>query len=138
MSSPPADSTATQLAALVRDGAVSAAELVDAALARIDQLDGRIGAFLTVAAESARQAAVAADRAVRRGAGAGSLHGVPVAVKDLEWTEGIRTTYGSRAFEGFVPAEDAIGVARLRAAGAIVIGKTNTPEFGLLGETRNL
>ena len=138
MSSPRADSTATALAAQVRAGEVSAEEALEAALARIEERDDRIGAFLTVAAESARREAAAADRAVRDGAELGPLHGVPVAIKDLEWTAGIRTTYGSRAFEAFVPREDAIGVARLRAAGAIVIGKTNTPEFGLIGETRNL
>jgi Asp-tRNA(Asn)/Glu-tRNA(Gln) amidotransferase A subunit family amidase len=122
----------------VRRRAVSAVEGVDAALERIDRLDPGIGAFVTVAADSARRGAAAADRAVAAGAEPGPLHGVPIAVKDLEWTEGIRTTYGSEAFADFVPPEDAIHVARLRAAGAIVVGKTNTPELGLLGETRNL
>jgi aspartyl-tRNA(Asn)/glutamyl-tRNA(Gln) amidotransferase subunit A len=122
----------------VRRGAVSAVEAVDAALERIDRLDPGIGAFLTVSADSARREAAAADRAVAAGAEPGPLHGVPIAVKDLEWTEGIRTTYGSEAFADFVPREDAIHVERLRAAGAIVVGKTNTPELGLLGETRNL
>jgi aspartyl-tRNA(Asn)/glutamyl-tRNA(Gln) amidotransferase subunit A len=122
----------------VRQGAVSAVEAVEAALERIERLDPRIGAFVTVAADSARREAAAADRAVARGAEPGPLHGVPIAVKDLEWTEGIRTTYGSQAFADFVAPEDAIHVARLRAAGAIVVGKANTPELGLLGETRNL
>jgi Asp-tRNA(Asn)/Glu-tRNA(Gln) amidotransferase A subunit family amidase len=138
MSSRPADVTATGLASLIRRSELSAVEAVDDALARIEHSDPRIGAFLTVAADAARRGAAAADRALRNGAPVGPLHGVPVAVKDLEWTAGIRTTYGSRAFESFVPNEDAIDVARLRAAGAIVIGKTNTPEFGLIGETRNL
>jgi Asp-tRNA(Asn)/Glu-tRNA(Gln) amidotransferase A subunit family amidase len=128
---------ASALARMVRDGELSAIEVVDAALERIDALDGRVGAFVTVAAQSARDEARAADRAVRAGSATGPLHGVPFAVKDLEWTAGIRTTMGSRAFERFVPDQDAIMVARLRAAGAIVVGKTNTPEFGLLGETRN-
>ena len=134
----PADATATELAALIRDREVSSVEAVESALERIEHVDGRIGAFLTVAADAARRKAQAADRAISDGVTPGPLHGVPVAIKDLECTRGLRTTYGSRAFEDLVPAEDAISVERLRAAGAIVIGKTNTPEFGLLGETRNL
>jgi len=122
----------------VRRRTVSAVEAVEAALERIERLDPRIGAFVTVAADSARREAAAADRAVANGAEPGPLHGVPIAVKDLEWTAGIRTTYGSQAFADFVAPEDAIHVARLRAAGAIVVGKANTPELGLLGETRNL
>jgi amidase len=134
----PAGASAIELAALIRDREVSAAEAVESALERIELHDGPIGAFLTVGAEAARLEAAAADRALRDGVVPGPLHGVPVAVKDLECTRGLRTTYGSRAFESFVPDEDAISVERLRAAGAIVIGKTNTPEFGLLGETRNV
>ena len=141
MSSRPADETAAtsaiELARLIREGELSAAEAVDAALERIEAVDGGLGAFVTVAAEQAREQARAADRAGRDG-DLGPLHGVPVAVKDLEWTAGIRTTYGSAAFADFVPDEDAVMVQRLRAAGAIVVGKTNTPEFGLIGETRNL
>lgn len=132
------DRSAVELAQLVRERVASASELVDAALERIAQVDDRVGAFLTVAAEDARRAAADADRALHGGRPVGPLHGVPFGVKDLEWTAGIRTTLGLRARDNFVPDEDAIVVARLRAAGAIVVGKTNTPELGLLGETRNV
>lgn len=142
MSSPRADgpeaASALELAGLIRAGELSAAEAVGGALERIAARDGALGAFVTVAADGARAQAEAADRALLEGGTVGPLHGVPLAIKDLEWTAGIRTTYGSRAFADFVPEQDAILVARLRAAGAIVVGKTNTPEFGLLGETRNL
>ena len=83
--------------------------------------------------ESAR----AAEQAVVRGDELGPLHGLPISIKDLEMTKGIRTTGGSLAFKDRVPAEDSIVVERVRKAGAVVLGKTNTPEFGLLGETRN-
>ena len=131
--------SAGTLARLIASREISAAEAMDWTLARIERLDPEPGfrAFITVCADRARAAAAAADRAVADGRELGSLHGVPIGVKDLEWTAGIRTTYGSPRFSDFVPEEDSIVVARLRAAGAIVVGKTNTSEFGLLGETRN-
>jgi amidase len=121
---------------------LSAAAAVEASLARIAALDGEFAAFLTVAADQARAAAVALDQAP---APVGPLHGVPIAVKDLTDTAGIRTTYGSALFRDHVPAVDDLIVARLKRAGAVVIGKTMTPEFGfgavcvnpLGGPTRN-
>jgi aspartyl-tRNA(Asn)/glutamyl-tRNA(Gln) amidotransferase subunit A len=125
------------IARLIARGELSAVEVMDLTLERIADLDPDLRAFLTVSEETARAGALAADRALAQGSTLGPLHGVPYAVKDLEWTAGIRTTYGSPAFRDFVPGEDAIVVERLRAAGAILVGKTSTPEFGLLGETRN-
>jgi amidase len=108
-----------------------------AVLARIDAVNPRVNAYVTVARESALAAARAATAALRRGRTLPPLHGVPVSIKDLTPTKGIRTTWGSTIFADHVPAEDALVVERLRAAGAIVVGKTNTPEFGAGGNTFN-
>ena len=92
---------------------------------------------MTLAPDEARERAVKADAALARGDRVGPLHGLPVAHKDLVLTKGIRTTFGSKVFAQFVPDEDALLVQRLRAAGAITIGKTNTPEFGAGSQTFN-
>jgi aspartyl-tRNA(Asn)/glutamyl-tRNA(Gln) amidotransferase subunit A len=128
---------ATELAAAIRAKRVSPVEAVDAVLARIERLNPTLNAYCTVAAAAARAAAKAAEAAVMRGEALGPLHGVPVSIKDLVATKGIRTTYGSQLYEHFVPEEDAPVVERLKAAGAIIIGKTNTPEFGHKGVTDN-
>ena len=133
------------LAALVRDRSVSPVELVEASLTAIEASEPYLNAFVTVCADDARAAARAAEEAVMRCAPVGPLHGVPMAVKDLVRTAGVRTTYGSRTHEHHLPERDASPVARLKAAGAILIGKTTTPEFGhktltdapLTGVTRN-
>ena len=114
---------------------VSSREVVTATLAAIDR-EADLGAFLTLDPEGALAAAAAADRRLANGE-TGPLLGVPIGVKDLHETGGLRTTYGSLAFRDNVPEEDCIVVARLRAAGAVIVGKTNTPAFGLLGETKN-
>ena len=114
---------------------VSSREVVTATLAAIDR-EADLGAFLTLDPEGALAAAAAADRRLGNGE-TGPLLGVPIGVKDLHETGGLRTTYGSLAFRDNVPEEDCIVVARLRAAGAVIVGKTNTPAFGLLGETKN-
>jgi Asp-tRNA(Asn)/Glu-tRNA(Gln) amidotransferase A subunit family amidase len=137
--------SATELAGLIRRKAVSPVEVVDAVLERIERVNPSINAYVTVTAEAARAAARAAEAAVARGDVLGPLHGVPYSLKDLTPTRGIRTTMGSKIFEHYVPEEDAILVERIRAAGAILLGKTNTPEFGckpftdnrLFGATRN-
>lgn len=116
---------------------MSPVDLVDAVLARIDAVNPRINAYCTVAADHAREAAREAERRVARREPLGLLHGIPVSIKDLTPTAGIRTSFGSRIFEHHVPAEDAAVVERLKAAGAIVVGKTNTPEFGCKGVTDN-
>jgi len=128
---------ATELVKLYRVRKVSPLEVVQAVLARVDQVNPQVNAYVTIARESALKAARAATRALRRGAKLPPLHGVPVSIKDLEPTKGIRTTWGSKIFEHHVPEEDALIVERLKAAGAIVVGKTNTPEFGAGANTFN-
>ena len=131
--------SATELTAMIRRKTVSPVEVVEAVLARIERVNPRLGAYVTLTADQARRAARAAERAVmRKGARLGPLHGVPFSVKDVVGTRGVRTTFGTPLFRDNVPAEDAPMVARLQAAGAIMIGKTNTPTFGWLGATHNL
>jgi aspartyl-tRNA(Asn)/glutamyl-tRNA(Gln) amidotransferase subunit A len=129
--------SALELARLIRDKQLSPVEVVDAFLARIDRLNPRINAYCTVAADEARDAAAAAEVGLMTGEALGPLHGVPVSVKDLVFTRRLLTTGGSRLFADHEPEEDAVCVERLRAAGAVVIGKTNTPEFGHKGVTDN-
>lgn len=131
------DRSAADLAAAIRAGDCSPAALVEACLDRIEARNDRTNAFVTVLAESARERARAAETAVERGADLGPLHGVPVAIKDLLPVAGVRTTYGSAPLADHVPERDDPAVARLKAAGAIVIGKTNTSEFGHVATTAN-
>src|SRR5437763_16071768 len=129
---------ATKLVPLIARGAVSPLEVVQAVLARLERVNPRLNAYCTVAAEQALEAARKATVvARRRSARLGPLHGVPVSIKDLTPTKGIRTTWGSKIYEHHVPDEDALVVTRLKAAGAIVLGKTNTPEFGAGANTFN-
>jgi Asp-tRNA(Asn)/Glu-tRNA(Gln) amidotransferase A subunit family amidase len=114
----------------IRTRRVSPVELLDDVLDRAERLQSSVHAFVTLDAERARDAARAAEAAVMRGDPLGPLHGLPVSVKDLEPTAGLRTTYGSKFFEDFVPDFDGAVAARLRASGAIIFGKTNTPHFG--------
>ena len=136
---------ATDLRRLVRDREVSPVEVVEQTLRRIEQVNPVVNAYCTVAAEQSLAAARESEAAITRGETLGPLHGVPVAIKDMSLTAGIRTTFGSRLYADYVPTEDSLDVARLKQAGAIVIGKTNTPEFAagpntlnvLFGATRN-
>ena len=116
---------------------IGAEELMRRFLARIEEVNPAVNAIVTLAPEAAIEGARAADAALARGETPGPLHGLPVAVKDLTPTRGIRTTFGSPIYRDFVPDEDALYVERMRAAGAIVIGKTNTPEFGAGSQTFN-
>ncbi|HEX5621836.1 MAG TPA: amidase [Solirubrobacteraceae bacterium] len=129
--------TATALAARVRAREVSAVEVMRAHLARIDAVNPVLNAIVTLDREGALAAADAADRRLRAGEPVGPLHGLPIAIKDLEDTAGMLTTYGSSVFRDHVPVADTLLVTRLRSAGAIVIGKTNTPEFGAGSQTFN-
>ena len=129
---------AATLLRLYRTRKVSPLEVMRAVLARIDAVNPRVNAYVTVAREAALAAAKKATAALgRKGAALGPLHGIPVSIKHLTPTKGIRTTWGSKVFEHHVPDEDALYVARLKDAGAIVVGKTNTPEFGAGGNTFN-
>ena len=118
-----------QLTALVAKGKVSPVELVESYLARIEKLNPKLNAYMTVMAETARAEACAAEAEIRKKKYRGPLHGIPIALKDNIYTEGVRTTAGSKVLAEFVPGEDATVVERLRAAGAIVLGKTGMHEF---------
>lgn len=122
--------SAIDVAAAIRTRRLSPVELIEAVLDAAERTQPTLNAFVTICAETARAQARAAEQAVMRGDPLGTLHGVPFSVKDLTWTRGVRTTMGSALFADFVPDEDAVPVARLRAAGAILIGKTTTPAFG--------
>ena len=125
------------LAELIRRRALSPVEIMRSVLARIEQINPHVGAYVVVHAERALGEAQAAERAVMTGAPLGPLHGVPISIKDNLWTAGERVTYGSRLLADFVAQEDAPSVGRLRAAGAIVVGRTNLPEFAWRGSTDN-
>ena len=129
--------SAGEMAAAVKKKKLSPVEIVDAILARIEKVNPKVNAYCTVVPEMAREAAKKAETEVMRGEEIGPLHGVPVSIKDLTLTAGIRTTWGSKIYEHFVPEEDALSVQRLKAAGAIIMGKTNTPEFGAGANTYN-
>jgi aspartyl-tRNA(Asn)/glutamyl-tRNA(Gln) amidotransferase subunit A len=137
--------TAAELARLIHNRAVSPVEVMRDALDRIERGQPSLNAFITIASDVAMEAARGAEAAVMRRDELGPLHGVPVAIKDLVPTAGIRTTWGSLIFKDHVPDHDSVAVARLKRAGAIVVGKTTTPEFGqqclteapLFGRTRN-
>jgi len=137
MAEHPTRLTAAGIARRIRDGDLAPVEVVEAHLDRIRERNGRTNAFVTVTEERARAAAREAERAVAAGEELGPLHGVPVAIKDLDDVEGVHTTSGSLLFEDRVADADSPFVARLKAAGAIVVGKTNTPEFGLGTTTDN-
>jgi aspartyl-tRNA(Asn)/glutamyl-tRNA(Gln) amidotransferase subunit A len=137
--------SAAELAVQIRKRTVSPVEVMRDTLERIERSQPTLNAFITIAGDMAMAAARDAEAAVMQGAQLGTLHGVPVAVKDLIPTAGIRTTWGSLIFKDHVPDHDSVAVARLKQAGAIVVGKTTTPEFGqqcltqapLFGRTRN-
>src|SRR5215471_667544 len=127
---------ATELARLYRARKLSPLEVMQAVLARIDAVNPAVNAYVTVARESALAEARRATRLLdRKATKLPPLHGVPVSIKDLYATKGIRTTWASLIYKDHVPSEDDLVVQRLKAAGAIVVGKTNAPEFGAGGNT---
>lgn len=128
---------ATELIQRIRNQEVSCVEVMTAHLAQIEWVNPTVNAIVTLLPERALAGARAADAAIAQGAVLGPLHGLPIAHKDLVPTQGIRTTYGSRIYADHVPDEDALIVQRLKQAGAITIGKTNTPEFGAGAQTFN-
>jgi Asp-tRNA(Asn)/Glu-tRNA(Gln) amidotransferase A subunit family amidase len=127
--------SAVDLARMIRLKTMSPVEVVSAFIRRIEELNPLVNAFCTMTFESAMDQARQAERSVMKGDPLGPLHGVPFSVKDLIYTKGVRTMRGSRIYEHFVPEEDAPPVERLKAAGAILMGKTTTPEFGFKGTT---
>jgi aspartyl-tRNA(Asn)/glutamyl-tRNA(Gln) amidotransferase subunit A len=131
------DEDATTLAALIRSGDVSAQEVTQAAIERMEQREPQIQAFCTATPQLALQQAAAVDAKRARGETLGALAGVPLAVKDLICTAGVKTTSGSHAYADFVPDEDDITVERLLAADAVLLGKTTAPEFGYSGVGHN-
>ena len=128
---------ATEIAERVRSGELSPVEVVDAVLARMDLLEPTLHAFCTPTPEKAREDALRLEADISAGREVGSLAGVPVGIKDLVATKGIKTTMGSRAYADWVPDEDDVAVERLKEAGAIILGKTNAPEFGYSGVGHN-
>jgi len=128
---------ALTLAAYIRDKQLSASEVTEAVLRRMDALEPHIHAFCTPTPEVARSAAKAVDARIAAGEDAGVLGGVPIGIKDLVATKGIRTVMGSPLYRDFIPDEDDIVVERLKAAGAVIIGKTNVSEFGYSGVGHN-
>jgi aspartyl-tRNA(Asn)/glutamyl-tRNA(Gln) amidotransferase subunit A len=129
---------AVTLAAKIRSKELSPTEVTEAVLARMEKLNPVLGAFCTPTPDVARQQAKAVEAEIMAGRPVGPLAGVPVGIKDLVYTKGIRTTSGSIVYKDFVPSEDDVVVERLKAAGAIIIGKTNVPELGYSGASYNL
>jgi aspartyl-tRNA(Asn)/glutamyl-tRNA(Gln) amidotransferase subunit A len=130
--------SAFELAALIRAREVKPSELMKATLVRIESVNPKINAFCALRADEAMAEARALDERLARREEVGLLAGLPFGVKDLEDAAGMPTTFGSVPFKNHMPEDDSVQVARLKAAGAIVVGKTNTPEFGATGFTRNL
>ena len=130
--------SAKSIAQAIQDRAVSSVEVVQAHLDRIEEVNGRLNAVVKLCADRALEEAREADAARARGESKGALHGVPMTLKDSLDTEGVVTTYATLGRRAFVPERDSTVAARLRGAGAILLGKTNTPEFTLAGETDNL
>ncbi len=130
---------ATEIATRIRRRDLSPVEVVDAFLDRIEKRNAGINAYVTVIGDEAREAAREAEKAITSGGELGPLHGVPVAIKDLfDYKAGVRNTYGLKPMANYIPERSATYVERLESAGAIVLGKTNTPEFGHKGITDNL
>ena len=132
------NATAVQLAQLIRDRQLSPVDVTAHFLDRIQAHEPELNAFVTVASEHAMMEARRAEAAVLSGDALGPLHGVPIAIKDLNATKGIPTTYGSLLQRDNVPEQDDIVVERVRAAGAVIVGKTTTPEYGWKGTTESL
>tara|TARA_B100000029_G_scaffold320558_1_gene312948 strand:+ start:3057 stop:4484 length:1428 start_codon:yes stop_codon:yes gene_type:complete len=130
--------TAVAISSAVRSGEISAVEVTEAILDRIETVDPQLNAFCISMADSARATALSIDEQVSRGEDPGRLAGVPISIKDNLYIEGERTTFGSKWFEDNVTSEDTPLVARLKEAGAVLIGRTNSPEFGWKGATDNL
>ena len=123
---------ATELRRMIADGAVTSVALTELFYRRIEALNPQLNAYLTLCHDQALADAHAADAAMRRGDALGPLHGIPISIKDLELTQGVVTTMGSAVFRDRVPDADSAVVERVKAAGAVILGKTNTSwQYGL-------
>jgi len=137
--------SATELRHLIANKQISPVEITRAVLARAQALQPELNCFITLCGDEAMDAAREAERKMMAGEPLGLLHGLPVTVKDIVNTRGVKTTFGAVSYKDNIPTEDAVAVAKLRSEGAILIGKTTTPEFGskcltdspLFGRTRN-
>ena len=129
--------TATDMAQAIKTRKLSAAEVMDAHLAQIERVNPSVNAIVTLIADEAKAEAKTADDALAKGSDVGPLHGLPVVHKDLFPTKGVRTTYGSQIYKDYVPDHNALIVERLKKAGAVSVGKSNTPEFGAGSQTFN-
>jgi amidase len=134
----PCDLTAVEARALIGSKRLAPSELLESCIGRIEQVDHAVNCMVARDFDGARKAAKAADSAVARGEALPLLHGLPIGIKDLEMVGGMRTTSGSPIFRDFVPEKDQGTVARIRAAGALIVGKTNVPEWGAGANTRNV
>ena len=130
--------SACELADMIKRQDLSASEVTERFIERIQKVNPIINAYCTTTFELARAQAKQADAAIKQGGKIGSLEGVPTSIKDVVQTKGIRTTFGSKLYENYVPETDEVVVERLKAAGCVILGKTNTPEFGHKGATDNL
>jgi len=129
--------SATHLLELIATKQVSPVELTELYFSRIDRLDSQLNSYILLTQEQALKTAKAAEEAVMRGEELGALHGLPISIKDTQMTKGVRTAHGSLVFKDRIPEKDAAVVERVREAGAIMLGKTNIPEFGLVGTCEN-
>jgi len=129
--------SAIEMARRIRAKDLSAREALSAHLKQIERVNPSVNAIVTLIAEQALDHAQRADDDLARGAPLGPLHGLPIAHKDLQPTRGVRTTFGSPIYKDFIPTADSLLVERARQAGAILLGKTNTPEFGAGSQTFN-
>jgi aspartyl-tRNA(Asn)/glutamyl-tRNA(Gln) amidotransferase subunit A len=126
-----------KLVDMIKSKKLSPVELMEVTLKRINAFNPKLNAFLTIAEEEAMQGAREAEKALHTRSNLGPLHGIPTSIKDLNSTKGMRTTRGSLVYKDFVPDTEGSMVQRIRAAGAIIVGKTNAPEFGMMCSTEN-
>ena len=132
------DLDAVEMRQLIGKKEISPVELTESCITRIEAVDGAVNAMITRCFERALNEAKIAEQSVMQGENLGLLHGLPLGIKDLEATEGVLSTLGSKLYVDNVPDQDQVSVANSRAEGAIILGKTNTPEFGAGANTRNL
>jgi len=128
---------ASQMLKAIKNQELTSLEITETIIERIEKINPIINAYCTLTFDLAREMAKKADDAVKKGEKLSPLHGIPTSIKDLNLTRGIRTTFGSKIYENFIPDEDGLCVARLKKAGIVILGKTNTPEFGYAGVTDN-